>query len=220
MKLRSTIKLLGLPPRKSRKTPCYSLLQIFKGFSHSAWKKRILRVKKKSVKNGSFCSILSGSLDGREFGEEWILISRVCVLSRFTWAWLFWDPRDNSPPGSSVHGILQARMLEWVAMSSSRGPSPPTDRTLVSYISSFGRQILNHECHLGSPDTCICVAKSLCCSPETIMTLLISYTLIQNKTCKTNKEKAWFFVEPSHHRRPRPFLWACLCSLLLSVHTS
>ena len=32
------------------------------------------------------------------------------------------DPMDCSPPGSSVHGILQARMLEWVAISFSRGP--------------------------------------------------------------------------------------------------
>ena len=36
---------------------------------------------------------------------------------------------DRSPPGSSVHGILQARTLEWVAMPSSRGSSQPRDRT-------------------------------------------------------------------------------------------
>ena len=36
-----------------------------------------------------------------------------------------WDPVDCSPPGSSVHGILQARILEWVAMPSSRGSSRP-----------------------------------------------------------------------------------------------
>ena len=34
-----------------------------------------------------------------------------------------WDPVDRSPPGSSVHGILQARILEWVAISFSRGSS-------------------------------------------------------------------------------------------------
>ena len=44
------------------------------------------------------------------------------------------DPRDYSPPGSSVHGILQAGILEWVAISSSRGSSPPRDRTRVSWI--------------------------------------------------------------------------------------
>ena len=34
-------------------------------------------------------------------------------------------PMDGSPPGSSVHGILQARIMEWVAIPSSRGSSPP-----------------------------------------------------------------------------------------------
>ena len=44
------------------------------------------------------------------------------------------DPVDCSPPGSSVHGILQARRLEWVAMPSSRGSSRPRDQTHVSFI--------------------------------------------------------------------------------------
>ena len=39
---------------------------------------------------------------------------------------------ECSPPGSSVHGILQARILEWVAMPSSRGSSPSRDRTRIS----------------------------------------------------------------------------------------
>ena len=39
------------------------------------------------------------------------------------------NPMDCSPPGSSVHGISQARILEWVAMSFSRGSSPPRDKT-------------------------------------------------------------------------------------------
>ena len=47
---------------------------------------------------------------------------------------------DCSPPGSSVHGILQARILEWIAMSSSRESSQPRDGTHVSYIFCFGRQ--------------------------------------------------------------------------------
>ena len=44
----------------------------------------------------------------------------LCVLSRFRLS----DPMDCSPPGSSVHGILQARILEWVAYSFSRGNLP------------------------------------------------------------------------------------------------
>ena len=44
-------------------------------------------------------------------------------------------PMNCSPPGSSVHGILPARILKWVAISSSRVSSPPRDQTHVSFIS-------------------------------------------------------------------------------------
>ena len=47
---------------------------------------------------------------------------------------LFVTPMDCSSPGSSVHGILQARILAWVAISFSRRFSRPRDRTRVSYI--------------------------------------------------------------------------------------
>ena len=50
-----------------------------------------------------------------------------------------WDPMDCSPRGSSVRGISQARILQWVAISSSRGSSEPRDGNQVSCI---GRQIL------------------------------------------------------------------------------
>ena len=49
------------------------------------------------------------------------------------------DPKDQSLPGSSVHGISQTRTLEWVAISFSRGSSWPRDQT---HISCFGRRIL------------------------------------------------------------------------------
>ena len=52
--------------------------------------------------------------------------------------------------GSSVHGILQARILEWVAISSSRGSSRPTDGTRVSCISVTGRWILSHRTAWGA----------------------------------------------------------------------
>ena len=42
------------------------------------------------------------------------------------------NPMDCSLPGSSIHGILQARILEWVVMPSSRGSSQPRDQTCVS----------------------------------------------------------------------------------------
>ena len=47
------------------------------------------------------------------------------------------DPVDCSPPGSSVHGILQARTLEWVTMPSSRGSSEPRDQAHISSVSSL-----------------------------------------------------------------------------------
>ena len=43
-----------------------------------------------------------------------------------------WDSTDSCPPGCSAHGILQTKILEWVTMASSRGSSPPRDRTWVS----------------------------------------------------------------------------------------
>ena len=63
------------------------------------------------------------------------------------------NPIDCRPPGSSVHGISQARILEWVAISFSRGSSWSRDRTHVACVSctSFvGRLILYQRCHLGS----------------------------------------------------------------------
>ena len=80
-----------------------------------------------------------------------ICIVRVCAQSLQLCPTLC-NPIDYSPPGSSVHGILQARILEWVTMPSSRGSSQPRDRTLGSCI---GRQILDPLSHQGSP--CICI---------------------------------------------------------------
>ena len=57
------------------------------------------------------------------------------------------NPMDCSPSGSSVHGIFQARIMQWVAISYSRRSSQPRDRTHISCISWTGRQILHHWCH-------------------------------------------------------------------------
>ena len=54
------------------------------------------------------------------------------------------DPMNCRLPGSSIHGILQARILEWLAISFSKGTSPPRDQTSVSYVSCIGRRILYH----------------------------------------------------------------------------
>ena len=55
------------------------------------------------------------------------------------------DPVDCSPPGSSVHGILQARILEWVAVPFSRGSSQPRDRIQVSCIAGGFWEALEPE---------------------------------------------------------------------------
>ena len=68
-----------------------------------------------------------------------------CVQSCLTLC----DPMDFSLPGSSVHVIFQARVLELVAISFSRGSSQPRDCTSISCISCIGRQILFPLCQLG-----------------------------------------------------------------------
>ena len=65
----------------------------------------------------------------------------VRVLGRVQ---LFCSPMDCSPPGSSAHGISQTRLLEWVAISSSRWSSWPKDRTYISCVSCTGRQVVYH----------------------------------------------------------------------------
>ena len=67
------------------------------------------------------------------------------------------SPRDCRPPGSSVHGILQARILEWVAMSSSAESSRPRDRTQVSCTAGT-LYCLSHQ---GSPMMVSVVTNSL-----------------------------------------------------------
>ena len=62
---------------------------------------------------------------GRQKGRKELLAQSYPALC---------DPMDCSLPGSSVHGILQARILEWVAISSFRGSSRPRDQTQVSCI--------------------------------------------------------------------------------------
>ena len=69
-------------------------------------------------------------------GKVKVLISQSCLT--------LCDPMDCSPPGSSVHGTLQARILEWVSIPFSRGSSQSKDRTQAS---CTGRWILYHLSH-------------------------------------------------------------------------
>ena len=65
-----------------------------------------------------------------------LLLNNVCVCVNRSLCLTLCDPMDCTSPGFSVHAILQARILEWVAMPSSRA------RTHISYISCIGRWVL------------------------------------------------------------------------------
>ena len=77
------------------------------------------------------------------------LIAQLCLT--------LCDPMDCSPPDSSVHGISQARILEWAAISSSRGSSHARDWNCISHISCVlhCRWILYPLSCWGSPATCM-----------------------------------------------------------------
>ena len=74
----------------------------------------------------------------------------LLLLSSKSWPTLFATPMECSPRGSSVHGISQARILEWVAISSSKGSSYPRDRTLASMSPALQEDSLPLS-HWGSP---------------------------------------------------------------------
>ena len=83
------------------------------------------------------------------------------------------DPMDCSLPGCSVHGVLQVRIQEWVAISFSKGSSQCRDQTQVSWVSRIGRRILhqwwerryhtkNHSLHFQANSTSITAVINYC----------------------------------------------------------
>ena len=69
----------------------------------------------------------------------------ICVCAKSLQSYpTLQPPLDRNLLGSSVHEILQAKLLEWVAMPSFQGSSQPRDLTHISYISCSGRQVLYH----------------------------------------------------------------------------
>ena len=99
-------------------------------------------------------SVSSGLIPRREIVRsigKYMCGSVVCVLvkSRQSCPALY-DSVDCSPPGSTVHGIAQARILEWVATPSSRGSSQPSCQTHVSYVSCACKRVFGLSHHLGS----------------------------------------------------------------------
>ena len=77
-------------------------------------------------KGNSHALLVGVSIDRTTMQSSTCLVIQLCLT--------FCHSMDCSLPGSSVHGILQARILEWVAMPSSRISSQPWDRTQVSHV--------------------------------------------------------------------------------------
>ena len=74
----------------------------------------------------------------------------ACVLSHFSHVLLFVTPWTGSPPGSSVHGFLQAGILERVAMPSSRESSRPRDGTYVSMSPALGSRFFTTRANIAT----------------------------------------------------------------------
>ena len=70
---------------------------------------------------------------------------------------------DYNPPGSPVHGISQAKKLEWVAISFSRGSSRPWDGTCVFCVSCLDRRVLYHHATWDSQRSCIMLRSQQQC---------------------------------------------------------
>ena len=70
----------------------------------------------------------------RELEPLWLLLDYCCCCSVTKTCPALWDPMNCGLPGSYVHGVLQARILEWVASSFSRGSSQTRDRTRIPYL--------------------------------------------------------------------------------------
>ena len=84
-----------------------------------------------------FCVVVLKELGSYQVANSVLYCyTNVCCLVAQSRPTLF-DPMDYSPPGSSVHGISQARILEWVAIFFSRGSSQPRYRTHISYVGGW-----------------------------------------------------------------------------------
>ena len=104
------------------------------------------------------------------------------------------NPMDYSLPGSPVHGILQARILEWVAISSSRGSSWPRDRTHISWI---GSQVLYQWATSEAPRSWVCfyfACVFICTVLELHISDIIQYhtSLLSTLGCPKPSAVLWY----------------------------
>ena len=109
-------------------------------FSNVTWHSKNLKFY--TTQNCFYCVYLSIKCF-KPILSKYLLLVQSCPT--------LWDPINYSLPSSSVHGILQARILEWVAISFSRGSSWPRNRTQVSCIAGRYFTILAIVCVSGLP---------------------------------------------------------------------
>ena len=74
-----------------------------------------------------------------------------------------YNPLNCNPPGFSVHGILQKRILDWVATPFSRGSSPPRDQTRISYV-WFVLLYGGNQCDFSVTQSCLTLCGPVDCS--------------------------------------------------------
>ena len=112
-----------------------------------------------------------------------VLVTQLCLP--------LCEPMNCSPPGSSAHGILQGRILEWVVIPSSTGSSRPRDRTWVSCIAGQILYILSdREAHITQQlySWVMSQKNKNLCSYETLYTNVHSSLII---IVKTSKQPRW-----------------------------
>ena len=98
------------------------------------------------------------------------------------------SPMDCSPPGSSVHGIFPARILQWGAISSSKGTSQPRDQTCVTCVSYIAGRFFNTE-PLGKPQHPPVLTVIITCPLRSVFkipasTVISKYLFIYHLICK------------------------------------
>ena len=124
---------------------------------------------------------------------------------------------DCNQPGSSIHDILQAEILEWVAISSSRGPPWPRAWTLVSWKSpelGVNSLLLSHKVKVKVAQSCptLCDLMDSPCNSRSQNTGVGSHSLLQGvfRTQRSNPglpRCRWILYQLSHQESPRILEW-------------
>ena len=104
-------------------------------------------------------------------------LSPFAVVQLLSLVWLFRSLMDCSTPGSSVHGISQARMLEWAAISSSRESSRPRGWSRVSWVACTGQEVSLLLAPPGKPHFFLCALPSFLSVEPTFWPVSFSFSL-------------------------------------------